>query len=75
MVNYEKLVGSIYDCAANPELWPDALGQVRDSVGGAYALAGFIDMTEVAQGRPPYVKRVHSGWDEDWLRKLELILS
>jgi DNA-binding CsgD family transcriptional regulator len=75
MFNYEKLVGSIYDCAANPELWPDALGQVRDSVGGAYALAGFIDMTEVAQGRPPYVKRVHSGWDEDWLRKLELILS
>ena len=24
MFDYEKLVGSIYDCAANPELWPDA---------------------------------------------------
>jgi DNA-binding CsgD family transcriptional regulator len=74
MVNYEKLVGSIYDCAANPELWPDALGQVRDSVGGAYALAGFVDMTDVALGRPPYIKRVDSGWDKEWLNKLELIL-
>jgi DNA-binding CsgD family transcriptional regulator len=74
MFNYEKLVGSIYDCAANPELWPDALGQVRDSVGGAYALAGFVDMTDVVLGRPPYIKRVDSGWDKEWLNKLELIL-
>jgi DNA-binding CsgD family transcriptional regulator len=74
MFNYEKLVGSIYDCAANPELWPDALGQVRDSVGGAYALAGFVDMTDVVLGRPPYIKRVDSGWDKEWLGKLELIL-
>jgi DNA-binding CsgD family transcriptional regulator len=71
MLNYEKLVGSIYDCAANPELWPDTLGQVRDSVGGAYALAGFVDMTDVALGRPPNVKRINSTWDEDWLMKLD----
>jgi DNA-binding CsgD family transcriptional regulator len=71
MLDYDKLVGSIYDCSANPELWPDALAMIRDSVGGAYALVGFIDMTETSQGQPPFVKRHNSAWDEDWLVKLE----
>ena len=73
MFDYERIVGSIYDCAANPELWPDTLGQVRDSVGGAYALAAFVDMTELALGKPTSFKRVNSTWDEDWLRKLEIL--
>jgi DNA-binding CsgD family transcriptional regulator len=73
--DYETLVGSIYDCAANPELWPDALGQVRDTVGGAYALIGFIDTSELIYGRPPFVVRRNSAWDEEWLVKLEQILS
>jgi DNA-binding CsgD family transcriptional regulator len=73
--DYETLVGSIYDCAANPELWPDALGQVRDAVGGAYALIGFIDTSELIYGRPPFVVRRNSAWDEEWLVKLEQILS
>ena len=71
MFDYDKLVGSIYDCAANPELWPDTMGLMRDAVGGAYALTGFVDMTEVASGRPPVLKRVTSTWDEEWLQKLD----
>jgi DNA-binding CsgD family transcriptional regulator len=73
--DYETLVGSIYDCAANPELWPDALGQVRDAVGGAYALIGFIDTSELIYDKPPFVLRRNSAWDEEWLVKLEAILS
>ena len=53
MFDYDKLVGSIYDCAANPELWPETLGYVRDTVGGAYALVGFIDTSEIAFGKKP----------------------
>jgi DNA-binding CsgD family transcriptional regulator/PAS domain-containing protein len=75
MLNYDNLVGSIYDCAANPDLWPEALTKVRDAVGGAYALAGFVDMTDVALGRPPYVKKLHSSWDKEWLQKLDVILN
>lgn len=71
MIDYDKLVSSIYDCAANPELWPDTLALIRDAVGGAYALVGFIDMTETAQNQQPFVKRHNSVWDEDWLLKLE----
>jgi DNA-binding CsgD family transcriptional regulator len=75
MFDYDRIVGSIYDCAANPELWPSTMALVRDAVGGAYALAGFVDMTDVALGRQPFVTRVNSDWDEDWLRKLEALTS
>lgn len=34
---FPALVGSIYDAALDPSLWPDVLGQVRDFVGGAAA--------------------------------------
>ena len=75
MFDYEKLVGSIYDCAANPELWPDTLGSIRDAVGGAYALVGFVDTSEMIYGRPPFTVRRNSAWDEDRLVQLEAILN
>jgi DNA-binding CsgD family transcriptional regulator len=71
VIDYDKLISSIYDCAANPELWPDTLALIRDAVGGAYALVGFIDMTEAAHTQHPFVKRHNSAWDEEWLAKLE----
>jgi DNA-binding CsgD family transcriptional regulator/PAS domain-containing protein len=75
MRDYETLVGAIYDCAANPELWPHALGLIKDAVGGAYALVGFIDASGMATGRPPFVSRHNSPWDEEWLLKLEARLA
>ena len=75
MFDYEKLVGSIYDCAANPELWPEALASIRDAVGGAYALVGFVDTSELIYGKPPFTVRRNSAWDEERLVQLEAILS
>jgi DNA-binding CsgD family transcriptional regulator len=75
MRDYDVLVGAIYDCAANPVLWPDALNSIRDAVGGAYALVGFVDKSELAFGGPPFVVRRNSAWDEEWLLKLEAILN
>jgi DNA-binding CsgD family transcriptional regulator len=75
MRDFEVLVGAVYDCAANPELWPNTLALIRDSIGGAYALVGFIDVTDVVQGHPPFMIRRNSPWDEEWLLKLEAILS
>lgn len=75
MRDYDVLVGAIYDCAANPDLWPTTLGMISNAVGGAYALVGFVDTTEVMQGRQPFVTRRNSPWDESWLLKLEAILS
>jgi DNA-binding CsgD family transcriptional regulator len=75
MLDYDKTIGSIYDCAANPELWPDALSSIRDAVGGAYALVGFVDRSELVYGKPPFTVRRNSTWDESWLLKLEAILN
>jgi DNA-binding CsgD family transcriptional regulator len=73
--DYEKLVGSIYDCAANPELWPTTLAEIRDAVGGAYALVGYIDTSSMSMALPPFVVRRNSEWDEEWLVKLEGLLK
>ncbi len=75
MREYDELVGAIYDCAANPDLWPNALSAIRDSVGGAYALVGYIDTTLMVHGAPPFAVRHNSPWDESWLLKLEALLA
>jgi DNA-binding CsgD family transcriptional regulator/PAS domain-containing protein len=75
MRDFDRLVGAIYDCAADPDLWPEALAQIRNAVGGAYALVGFVDTADVIKGRPPFVMRRNSAWDESWLLKLEETLT
>ena len=75
MRDFDVLIGAIYDCAANPELWPDALSLIRDAVDGAYALVGFVDTSEMMYGKPPFAVRRNSAWDEERLLQLEAILS
>jgi DNA-binding CsgD family transcriptional regulator/PAS domain-containing protein len=69
--DYDKLVGSIYDCATNPELWVSTLEQIRDYVNGAYALVGFMDMSPTLRGHPPITFRRNSAWSEEWLQIIE----
>jgi DNA-binding CsgD family transcriptional regulator len=71
MFDYDKLVGSIYDCAANPELWISTLEQIRDHANGAYALVGYFDMSPTYRGLPPISFRRNSAWSEEWLQILE----
>jgi DNA-binding CsgD family transcriptional regulator len=71
MFDYDKLVGSIYDCAANPELWISTLEQIRDHANGAYALVGYFDMSPTFRGLPPISFRRNSAWSEEWLQILE----
>ncbi len=74
MPDYEKIIGAIYDSAANPELWPDALSLIRDSVQGAYALVGFIDTSALETDNVVFIRR-NSVWDEEWLKRLEGFLN
>ena len=74
MQNFDTLVGSIYDCAANPELWPETLGQISQSVNAAYALVGFISKDAAQPGGVANWVRRNSAWDEEWLLKLEKIM-
>lgn len=37
MADFENIIGRVYDCAANPALWPDTLEVIREKLGDAYA--------------------------------------
>jgi DNA-binding CsgD family transcriptional regulator/PAS domain-containing protein len=74
MDKYDVLVGHIYDCAAAPELWPQTLEMIRDSVGAAYVMAGFIDASFSEQYGVPFAKRWHSPWNVAALDDLQQYL-
>jgi DNA-binding CsgD family transcriptional regulator len=70
MFDYDKLVGSIYDCAANPELWPSTLEIIRDEFRAAYAGVGLVDMSPTRYQQPPVFTFLHTPWDRDRLLQL-----
>ena len=67
--SYETLVGSIYDCAAHPELWPDALSLIRDAVDAAYVGIGFASFSSNGVGKAGKWIKHNSPWDESWLEQ------
>ncbi len=50
--DYETLVGSIYDSAADPAQWPEALGLIRDAVDAAYVGIGVTSLTSGITEKP-----------------------
>lgn len=70
MRDFENLVGSIYDCAANPALWPKTLEEIRLSLDAAFVIMGFIDASQIANGGRVHTVYRHSDWDKAWLEKM-----
>jgi hypothetical protein len=68
-MNLDKIVGDIYDCAANPELWSTTLGALRDLGDFAYVMIGFMDASMLSYGMQGGVIR-HSEWDPVWVQRL-----
>ncbi len=71
MFDYDKLVGSIYDCAANPDLWSATLNRVRDEIGTAYVMVGYSDTSPTLHQQQPIFTFQHSEWDHERLVELE----
>ncbi len=69
--NYDNLVCSIYDCAANPELWPATLNKIRDEIGTAYVMVGYSDNSPTLFQQQPIFTFQHSEWDHERLLQLE----
>ena len=67
---YDRLVGQIYDCAANPELWPETLSAMRDHMGAAYVVIGFSDLSPLEAGGIPTNVFRNSPWDAARLGEL-----
>lgn len=74
MQDENALIGLVYDCAANPELWSDTLSAIRDRMGAAFVSVGFADMSPLGFGRSPYWVKRNSPWDEGWLDRLAPLL-
>jgi DNA-binding CsgD family transcriptional regulator len=64
--DFSGVVGTIYDCALDPALWPDAIREVCRVTNCA---AGLIDVTDLELGRT----RLHLTWnyDLDLLAKMQ----
>jgi DNA-binding CsgD family transcriptional regulator len=75
MLNYDKLVTSIYDCAANPELWPSTLEIIREEFKAAYAGIGLVDMSPTLYQQPPVFTFLHTPWDHDRLLQLPALTA
>lgn len=75
MVDHDKLVGSIYDCAANPELWTSTLSVIRDELHAAYAMIGFADMSPLQFNQTPNITYQHSPWDVERLNQLPSLMQ
>ena len=67
---YDRLVGQIYDCAANPNLWPDTLESVRLTIGSAYILVGLTDDSVTAKDGMPTFNYWNTPWEQQWLEVL-----
>jgi DNA-binding CsgD family transcriptional regulator len=70
--NYDRLVSSIYDCAANPELWPDVCCDMRDALSAAFVMVGLVDLDDDGRETAKW-QRHNSPWDERWLDALDVL--
>jgi DNA-binding CsgD family transcriptional regulator len=72
---YDQLVGKIYDCAANPSLWPEAMESFRHTIDAAYILVGLTDDSAFANNGVPAFNYWNTPWDKTWLDDLNPRLS
>ncbi|MGL4489296.1 MAG: helix-turn-helix transcriptional regulator [Rhizobiaceae bacterium] len=67
---YDQLVGKVYDCAANPDLWPEAMESVRQTVDAAYVLVGLTDESVFENDGRPVFNFWNTPWDNGRLQDL-----
>lgn len=75
MLDYQRIIGGIYDCAANPELWAKTLNEIRDHVGVAYVMVGLADFSPMLIGSAPTGISKFSDWDERYVHSLNRFIS
>jgi DNA-binding CsgD family transcriptional regulator len=71
MFDYDSLVGSVYDCAANPGLWVETLDRIKAELGVAYLMVGYADLTPTLKNQMPIFTFRHTEWDVARLQQLQ----
>lgn len=74
MDEFEQILGDVYDCAVNPDLWPQTLERIRATLGCAYVMFGFADLSLPTNDGIAMQKLKSTSWDLTWFEKLERLL-
>lgn len=67
-------IGSIYDCAVDPEQWDTALQMIRDRMGLSFVQVLHQDYRHQAQGLPPLQRAIRTTWDDHWIDLLPTLM-
>ena len=70
---YDELsavIGQIYDCAIDPELWVPTLTGIRDRMDMAYVHVNFNDGSYSTVGGRSHLSVFQSEWSQEWIEKL-----
>lgn len=74
MDDFEQILGDVYDCAVNPDLWPKTLERIRANLGCAYVMFGFADMSTPTSDGIAMQQVRSTSWDANWFRRLDYYL-
>jgi DNA-binding CsgD family transcriptional regulator/PAS domain-containing protein len=72
--DFEQILGDVYDCAVNPDLWPQTLERIRATLGCAYVMTGFADRSMSLSEGITIQKMRTTSWDVSWFSKIERYL-
>lgn len=64
------VIGQIYDCAIDPELWVPTLTGIRDRMDMAYVHVNFNDGSYSVVGGRSHLSVFQSEWSQEWIEKL-----
>ncbi|MFZ1681974.1 MAG: helix-turn-helix transcriptional regulator [Rhizobiaceae bacterium] len=67
---YDRIVGRIYDCAVDPDLWQPTLTGIRDAVDAVYVSMAQMRFSPARLQAPPGLRTVTTEWDMSWLERL-----
>lgn len=74
MGEFEAILGDVYDCAVNPDLWPQTLERIRATLGFAYVMTGFADLSMSLSEGITIQKMRSTSWDVNWFYKVQRYL-
>jgi hypothetical protein len=69
---FSKVIGQIYDCAIDPELWIPTLTGIRDRMNIAYVHLLIMNQRYSELGDHPGERVFQTSWSREWMEKLKL---
>ncbi len=74
MDDFERIIGDVYDCAVNPDLWQQTLERIRAHLGCAYVMFGYADLSLTTSDGIAMQQLRSTSWDAVWFQKLERLM-